>query len=82
MEQPELTTRLLSSLKPRMRAETRAQSGSSSRWITRYRPGMAVPLTNIRESFIQAELRQKEKEFCTKQTYRYSHTPKLVSLSL
>ena len=71
MEHPELAP------KPpkrgqRRRAETRARS--HSHWVSRYRPGVPVPMQSARESIVQAELRQKEVEFCTKNTLRYTYT--------
>ena len=36
----------------------------ASSWVSRYRPGVPVPTLSARESIVQAELRQKEKEFC------------------
>ena len=61
MDQPELASRLTSSLK-----------ASSSKWVSRYRPGVPVPMANARESIVQAELRQREKDFCDKTILRYS----------
>jgi hypothetical protein len=69
MDQPELSSHLpLPSLRQRPRAETRARS--STHWVSRYRPGVPVPRANVRESIVQAELRQKEKEFCNQKTLR------------
>ena len=42
----------------------------ATRWISRYRPGVSVPTDSPRECIVQAELRQKEKEFCTSQQLR------------
>ena len=36
----------------------------ASSWVSRYRPGVPVPTLSARESIVQAELRQREKEFC------------------
>ena len=36
----------------------------ASSWVSRYRPGVPVPTLSARESIVQAELRQQEKEFC------------------
>lgn len=69
MEQPELSSHLpLPSVRQRQRVESRKRS--SSQWISRYRPGVSVPQMNIRETIVQAELRQKEKEFCDQKTLR------------
>lgn len=40
--------------------------GSSKGWVSRYRPGLPVPIPRetARESIMQAKLRQKESEFC------------------
>ena len=37
-----------------------------SKWVSRYRPGVPIPLPgeSARESIMQAELRHKEDEFC------------------
>ena len=64
MNQPELTLKD-SSQKQRSRANKRA-----SHWVSRYRPGVSVPMQNTRESIVQSELRLKEKEFCDKKTLR------------
>ena len=60
MDQPELASKITSSLKV-----------SSSKWVSRYRPGVPVPMSNARESIVQAELRQREKDFCDKMILRY-----------
>ena len=41
-------------------------SKSSSHWVNRYRPGVAVPIPGetARESIMQSELRHREREFC------------------
>ena len=41
--------------------------GKRSQWISRYRPGVAVPIqgASARESIMQSELRHREKEFCS-----------------
>ena len=36
----------------------------ASSWVSRYRPGVPVPTLSARESIVQDELRQREKEFC------------------
>ena len=36
----------------------------ASSWVSRYRPGIPVPALSARESIVQDELRQREKEFC------------------
>ena len=38
-----------------------------SQWVSRYRPGVAVPIPGetARESIMQSELRHREKEFCS-----------------
>ena len=63
MDQPELASKITSSLK-----------ASSSKWVSRYRPGVPVPMSNARESIVQAELRQREKDFCDRMTLRYPTT--------
>ena len=41
--------------------------GKRSQWVSRYRPGVAVPIQGetARESIMQSELRHREKEFCS-----------------
>ena len=40
--------------------------GKKSQWVSRYRPGVPVPIPGetARESIMQSELRHREKEFC------------------
>jgi phosphatidylinositol-bisphosphatase len=59
MDQPELASKLTSSLKV-----------TSSRWVSRYRPGVPVPMPNARESIVQAELRHRERDFCDRMKLR------------
>lgn len=44
-----------------------------SQWVSRYRPGVAVPIpgATARECIMQSELRHREKEFCTPVQLRY-----------
>ncbi len=51
------------------RARTQSQAPAryaTKGWVSRYRPGLPVSIQgqSSRESLMQAELRQKEKEFC------------------
>ena len=48
-----------------------------SQWVSRYRPGVAVPIpgATARESIMQSELRHREKEFCTPVQLRYGPLP-------
>lgn len=60
----------------RRRARSRDRSSSKpappqSTWVSRYRPGVPVPSQSARESIVQAELRQREKEFCSSEDIRY-----------
>ena len=59
----------------RRRATSRDRSSSKppppqSAWVSRYRPGVPVPSQSARESIVQAELRQREKEFCSSEGIR------------
>lgn len=47
--------------------------GRSSKWVSRYRPGVAVPIQGEtpRENIMQSELRHREKEFSTPIQLRY-----------
>lgn len=65
MDQPELTSQRK---QKQSRSETRPRS--SSRWVSRYIPGVPVPMRNARESIVQAEFRLKEAEFCDKKKLR------------
>lgn len=46
--------------------------GKKSKWVSRYRPGVpiALPGESARESFMQAELRRREDEFCNPKQLR------------
>lgn len=59
MNSPELASRK----KVRGRSGSKATSVTRSVWVSRYRPGVPVPMRSARESMVQAELRTKEKEF-------------------
>ena len=47
--------------------------GKSSQWVSRYRPGVAVPIQGEtpRENIMQSELRHRQKEFCTSVQLRW-----------
>ena len=61
---PELTRRRRA--RSRDRASSRAAANlSRNQWVSRYRPGVPIPTESARESIMQAELRHREKEFCT-----------------
>ena len=46
--------------------------GRKSQWVSRFRPGVPVPVPgeSARESIMQSELRHREKEFCSLQKIR------------
>lgn len=72
MHSPELSGRnnrkALAKSRDRSRSAAVVQAlGKSSQWVSRYRPGVAVPIQGEtpRENIMQSELRHREKEFCT-----------------
>ena len=80
MDSPELSNRkgrtnieLVSRFKSRKRAGTSQLKQHSSQWVSRYRPGVPVAILgeSARESIMQAELRQREREFCDPKRLRY-----------
>ena len=69
---PHLTTVNMNSpeLSVRRKGRDRSASRPKMSWISRYHPGVPIPMASARESIVQAELRQMEKEFCTPRTLR------------
>jgi len=69
MKSPELSRRGTRLNKNRDRSKSLAvgtMKGRKSQWVSRYRPGVAVPIPGetARESIMQSELRHREKDFC------------------
>ena len=69
MKSPELSRRGTRLNKSRDRSKSAAVGlvkGKKSQWVSRYRPGVPIPIPGetARESIMQSELRHREKEFC------------------